>query len=68
MNISTEFVRPDTLTRDDYIFDPKSAKWQPVRDAYWSEDNQIFVVYCGPLGLIMHTYGPGERVTRQRYY
>ena len=68
MNILTESVRPDTLTKGDYIFNPSSNKWEPVKDAYWSENIQRYVIYCGPMGGAMHTYGAGVKVNRQRYY
>jgi hypothetical protein len=68
MNIITESVRPDTLTSGDFVFNPLSAKWEPVRDTYWSEDTQRYVVWMGPLGHVMHTYGASEKVNRQRYY
>lgn len=68
MNIKTDKVRPDTLSKGDYIFDPNTKKWEPVKSVYWSESNQIYVVYCGALGLIMHTYGASVKVWRQRYY
>lgn len=68
MNIITDSVRPDTLTKGDYIFNQSSKSWEPVKDAYWSEEQQIYVVYCGPQGGAMHTYDHGVKVTRQRYY
>jgi hypothetical protein len=68
MNIKTESVRPDTLTKGDYVFNPLSNHWEPVQDAYWSEQNQIYVVWCGPLGHVLHTYGKDCKVNRQRCY
>lgn len=68
MNIHTEAVRPDTLTKGDYVYNPSSLCWEPVQDAYWSEAIQRYVVYCGPMGGAMHLYGASEKVNRQRYY
>lgn len=69
MNIKTTAgVRPDTLTKGDYLYNPKSQAWEPVKDAYWSEKAQRYIVWLGPLGHVMHTYGKGVTVTKRNYY
>ena len=60
--------RPDTLTSGDHVYNPTSKAWEPVTSAYWSEQNQVFVVNCGPLGHVIHTYGARVKVTARRYY
>lgn len=71
MNIKTELERPDRLMAGvDHLFDPGSKRWEPVKQAYWSEEGQCYVVYLGvlPDAGPMHIYGAGARVWTQRYY
>lgn len=71
MNIINIDLRPDQLTAGlDHIYDPNSRRWEPVKDAYWSEVSQRYVVYLGTLKEAgpMHLYMPGARVNSQRYY
>ena len=69
MNIVDATVRPDVLmAKVDYVFNPCSKAWEIVYNAYWSEDQQRFIVWLGPQGTILHVYGRGARVRRQRYY
>lgn len=67
-NIKTAKVRPDQLTKGDKIWNPLSRYWEPVQEAYWSEQMQRYVVYCGPLGEAMHTYAVGCMVEKQVCY
>jgi len=64
----TRYERPDRLTKGDYVYDPNTKNWEPVKDAYWSELIQRYVVYCGPLGGCMHTHLRGSTVQARRYY
>lgn len=67
MNIVTTSKRPDQLTQGDHVYHPASKRWEPVKDAYWSQESQRYVVWLGPLGMSMHLYGPGAKVNAQRY-
>lgn len=71
MNIVTVKERPDRLTAGvDHLYDPNSRRWEPVKDAYWSEESQRYVVFLGVLKDAgpMHLYPAGARVHTQRYY
>lgn len=71
MRIINKTMRPDELAAGgDYLFNPLSKAWEPVQEAYWSDDIQRYYVLIGPLkgyGSIQ-TYAQGARVTAQRYY
>lgn len=68
MNITTTSKRPDQLTKGDHVFHPASKRWEPVADAYWSEAQQRYIVWLGPLGMSMHLYSKGVQVNAQRYH
>lgn len=68
MNIVNGYKRPDQLTDGDYIFNPSSKRMEPVKNAYWSDITQNYVVWVGPLGMSMHLYSKGLKVHYQRYY
>lgn len=67
-NVTIEAMRPDKLTKGDYIFSPSSKCWEPVKDAYWSEDSQRYVVWCGPLGMQLQLFDSGSLCRVKRYY
>ena len=68
MNRVQQYKRPDQLTSGDYIWNPSSKRQEPVKEAYWSDDSQRYVVWVGPLGMSMHLYGRGTKVLTTRFY
>ena len=68
MNIINKEIRPDTFMPGDHVYDPRSGKWEIIKDAYWSDTQQRYVVYCDPNGDTLHTYERGMKINVQRYY
>jgi len=73
MNTITETVRPDTLTKGDYVYNHLSGQWEPVTAAYWDEQKQRYVVTFGTrsdltTGRGVHTYQRGQLATKKRFY
>ena len=68
MNRVQQYKHPDQLTSGDYIWNPSSKQQEPVKDAYWSDDSQRYVVWVGPLGMSMHLYERGAKVLTTRFY
>ena len=70
MNIITTVVRPDTLTKGDYVYSTLSKCWEPVKDAYWDEQHQRYFVTTGCLPDCggMMVFGRGIMVEKRNYY